>query len=247
MLVFTLIFRGYQNKKEELKKIEYKTLIEEIIFSDGNINFLKELCKKDIVLLEGILFEYLLPLKNSMERDKIIAIAVESGMVNYYMELLTKGNKTEKNIALIRLGSLGIEKAVPFIIELLDSDSINMFLNSSYALIQIKGLDYLPKIITKLDDFKDFDGYPLVEKRIMNIIAQMDEDIFADLEKLFNSNDPQLIVFSMKILSYRKDARIDNYVIKFLQHDDILVRETAKESAVSVGIYKQDSWLGISL
>jgi hypothetical protein len=195
----------------------------------------EKLCKKDIIILESIIFEYLTPLKNSIERDRLISLAHKCGLVTYYINQLEKNNIIKQNIACMRLGALGVKDANTKLLSLLKNNTTTLFLNAANALIKINGTLYLTNVIKRLQDFKTHENYFLIEKRVMNIVAEINDDIFDSLYSLIQSNDVEQLIFSLKILAYRKDSRANSYILNLMKHDNEEVSLFAKKTAISLG------------
>lgn len=235
-LIGFLIINGISNRYEIYRRNTLKKLVENIIFENSSSKELQKLLRNDLVILESIIFEYLSALKNSIERDRLIELAYKCDMINYYMKLIDKNNIIKKNIACMRLGSLGAKEATSKLLVLLESNTTTLYLNAANALIKINGTVYLYAVLTKLMDFKAHENYALIEKRIMNIIADIKDDIFDTLDRLINSRDNTLILFAIEILSYRKDARANPYIYKLLNHYDENIRGSAQTAAKAMGL-----------
>lgn len=223
--IINKILDGVKEKRADLFTRE----IDKYISDDREKRVFKRLTTFDLKILEGVIFDYIKYLKGN-SKLRIVKIAKNSGIVDKNIKRLKSGPWWIRANGANKLGVMEIKEAIPLLIQNLNSNNYELMFESAEALIRISGTSHLKNIIYSLCN-----NSRSLEKRILDLIDGIEEDIYESMKDLIENGEDNHKVIGLKALGYRKDYRVIPFIVDLINHKNKEVRIATLIAAEKIG------------
>lgn len=230
-LFFALLINKMKNNRqaEENKRllIFYKAMIFQYLNEKNNEipkpkNGIETRILNDIILDSFMKYEF-------SYHDQLRKIAKETGFVDEEMKALKNSSDLRKAAAAYALGILRIEEARP-VLKKIRTDKKELAQCVTRALIQIGGTEEIDNMI---DNMLNMD-YPQKPKMLELLTEITEEDIFLEMDKYLQGEDPMKKSLAIETLGARKDDRVKPHIQAGLSSDVKEVKISALKAAISL-------------
>lgn len=230
-LFFALLINKIRNNKQAEENNRLSLFFEAMIYqyiNERNKEIPKPKNGMEMRILNNIILDSFSKYEVSCH-DQLRTIAKETGFVDEEMKALKNSSDLRKAAAAYALGILRIKEALP-VLKTIRTDTKELSQCVTRALIQIGGTEEIDHVIENMLNM----DYPQKPKVLELLTEISEEDIFPEMERYLQGEDPMKKSLAIETLGTRKDERVKPHIKAGLLSDVKEVKISALKAAISL-------------